>query len=166
MTTDASILQFTGGCRWLSNFAPVSISLQGIKYPSVEHAYMSAKSDLEAWKTFCKDPFHSAGTVKRASYEFNPLPQEWHDTKKVLVMRECLQQKFSQEPYLWMLKQTRGIFLQEGNYHNDTFWGFCLKTNTGENNLGKMIMEIRDHILENGPYPLPVTLTHITLDEP
>lgn len=48
------IREFQGEYRWLSNFAPVLIKLDGI-YPSVEHAYMSAKSDDMKWKLFCQD---------------------------------------------------------------------------------------------------------------
>ena len=38
------IKEFRGEYAWLSNFASVPITLDGIQYPSVEHAYMSAKS--------------------------------------------------------------------------------------------------------------------------
>ena len=37
------ILQFQGEYRWLSNFAPVKIKLDGYTFASVEAAYMSAK---------------------------------------------------------------------------------------------------------------------------
>ena len=44
------ILEFQGEYRWLSNFSPCEIILDGITYKSVEHAYMSAKSENEEWK--------------------------------------------------------------------------------------------------------------------
>ena len=37
------IKEFKGDYRWLSNFTPCKIELDGFIYPSVEHAYMSAK---------------------------------------------------------------------------------------------------------------------------
>lgn len=49
------ISEFQGNFRWLSNFAPCKIILDGIEYPSVEHAYMSAKSSERSWKLFCSN---------------------------------------------------------------------------------------------------------------
>lgn len=137
------IKQFRDEYRWLSNFAPVQIILNGIIYKSVEHAYMSAKSNDYEWKLFCKNT-ESAGDVKKASYSIN-LVGDWNQTK-LNVMKECLKQKFSFEPYKTKLIQTGDEFIQEGNFWNDRFWGVCLKTGKGENNLGKMIMDIRTEL--------------------
>ena len=52
-------------------------------------------------------------------------------------------QKYYQQPYLLNLTKTGDMHIQEGNHRNDKYWGFCLKTNKGENNLGKLIMECR-----------------------
>ena len=49
-------------------------------------------------------------------------------------------------PYRTLLLETGNEYIQEGNWWNDTFWGFCLKTNTGENKLGKLIMKIRNEL--------------------
>lgn len=68
------------------------------------------------------------------------------DEKKLSVMRYCLNQKFNQEPYKSKLLQTDNEFIQEGNTWEDTFWGVCLKTGKGENNLGKMVMDIRNEL--------------------
>ncbi len=136
------IREFQGNKRWLSNFAPVEIKLDGLIFPSVEHAYMSAKSDDIKWKKFCSNAKNTAGKVKRASKNIE-LVQNW-DTKKLDVMKECIRQKFLQEPYKTKLLATGKQHIQEGNRWNDKFWGVCLKTNKGENHLGKMIMQMRD----------------------
>lgn len=65
------------------------------------------------------------------------------DSLKIEVMRECINQKFNQEPYKTLLIETGDVFIQEGNFWGDTFWGVDLNTKTGENRLGEMIMEIR-----------------------
>ena len=141
------IKEFKGEYRWLSNFAPVKITLNGINYSSVEHAYMSAKSDSKEWKDYCSDIHHSAWEVKRQSRTIK-LKENW-EIIKLEIMKECLIQKFSYEPYHSLLISTGTQHLQEGNHWNDKFWGVCLKTNTGENNLGKLIMEIRNTKLLN-----------------
>lgn len=39
------ITSFTGSARFLSNFWPVPILVEGRTFPSVEHAYQAMKSD-------------------------------------------------------------------------------------------------------------------------
>jgi len=136
------IKEFQGEHRWLSNFAPCKIVLGGRTFPSVEAAYMSAKSEDTAWKDFCSDRNNTAGTIKKASRSIT-LRQDW-ESIKVKTMTECLVQKFSQEPFKSKLKATGNLHIQEGNMWNDKFWGVCLKTNKGQNILGKLIMHIRD----------------------
>jgi len=149
------IKEFQKEYRWLSNFTPVEIELNGIKYPSVEHAYMSAKVDSDEWRAFCSNPNNKAGQVKKASYKFkkSELVQNF-DEIKVDVMRECLIQKFNQEPFKSKLIATGDLHIQEGNLWNDKFWGFCLKTNQGQNILGHLIMEIRKELLKYVKPPL------------
>lgn len=138
------IKEFQGNYRWLSNFQPCAIELDGITYCSVEHAYMSAKSDEADWKLFCSSKTISAGEVKKASRKIK-LVDNW-DIIKIDIMRKCLQQKFNQEPYKTWLIFTGTEELQEGNRWNDKFWGICLKTGERQNMLGKLIMEIRKEL--------------------
>ncbi len=135
------ITEFQGEYRWLSNFAPVEIELDGMTYPSVEHAYMSAKSDQIDWKEFCSDPMNTPGVVKRRSREIN-IRANW-DLIKLFVMERCLIQKFGREPFRTKLIETGDMYIQEGNRWGDKFWGVCLRTGKGDNNLGKLIMKIR-----------------------
>jgi len=141
------IAEFQDEFRWLSNFASVDIELDGIVYPSVEHAYMSAKSDDPAWKKLCANPNNSAGAVKRASRSI--VLEDYWDSIKLRVMWECAKLKFSQEPFRTKLLLTGNQHIQEGNNWNDKFWGVCLKTGVGENHLGKMIMEVRTALQNN-----------------
>jgi ribA/ribD-fused uncharacterized protein len=138
------IREFQGAYRWLSNFSACKIVLDGVEYASVEHAYMSAKSTDSKWKLFCSLT-KSPGVVKKASRSI-ALPQDW-DSQKVLVMKQCLEQKFSQEPYRSLLLATHNAVIQEGNRWGDTFWGVCLRTGIGKNILGKLIMGIRQSIV-------------------
>ena len=135
------IKEFQNEFRWLSNFAPVKIILDGVEFPSIEHAYMSAKSDDMKWKKFCSNPNNKANDVKRQSRNI-VLKENWNNIK-LDVMVECVKQKFNQEPYRTKLLETGTLYIQEGNRWNDKFWGVCLKTNKGENHLGKLIMDVR-----------------------
>jgi ribA/ribD-fused uncharacterized protein len=134
------IKEFQGAYRWLSNFSPCKVILDGVEYQSVEHAYMSAKSNDLDWKSFCATTI-SPGEVKKASRSVQLIP-DW-DQVKVDIMRTCIDQKYNQSPYKEKLIATGNEYIQEGNMWNDTFWGVSLKTNKGKNMLGVLIMEKR-----------------------
>jgi len=144
------INEFKGDHRWLSNFEAVKITLDGIEYPSIEHAYMSAKCDDPEWKKFCADENNTAGSVKKQSRHATvKLVENW-DSFKMDVMFSCLEQKYSQEPFKSKLIDTGSQNLVEGNYFGDKIWGVDLKSNPniGENHLGRMIMSIRQNLID------------------
>lgn len=140
MKTNDTIKEFQGEYRWLSNFSPCVIVLDGVEYKSVEHAYMSARSDTPGWKEFCKNT-ESPFTVKNQAKKVSDV--EGWSNKKLSVMLECLVQKYNQEPYKTKLIETGDMDIQEGNAWKDVFWGVDLKTGKGKNHLGIMIMNIR-----------------------
>ena len=126
---------------WLSNFMRVVVIYEKREYPSVEHAYMAAKSDDLEWRNFCANDKNTAGAVKRASRKIALRP-DWEEDK-CRVMRLLLDQKFRTEPFRTKLLATGEQHIQEGNWWNDRFWGVDLRTGLGQNILGQMIMEIR-----------------------
>lgn len=132
--------------KWLSNMTLVDIKLKGIIYPSVEHAYMSEKSKEKTWKEFCSNREISGKQVKVYSKTID-LRYDWLNVR-LKVMEYCLREKFKQEPFKQLLLDTENQNIQEGNYWNDRFWGVDLKQdpNTGENNLGRLIMKIREEL--------------------
>jgi ribA/ribD-fused uncharacterized protein len=138
------INEFREEYRWLSNFYPCDIELDGIKFKSVENAYMSAKSDNPEWKEYCRTEL--AKDVKEKSKEIE-LIENW-DEIKVKVMKKCLIQKFNQFPLKQKLLATENQNIVEGTMWHDTFWGVDLKVdpNYGENMLGRLIMSIRSKL--------------------
>lgn len=138
------INEFKDEYEWLSNFYPCEIYLNGLLFPTVEHAYMSEKTDDINWKLTCCDASKSPGIIKRSSRNVD-LVNDW-DAKKLVIMTLCLQQKFSKEPFTTKLLNTNQRYIQEGNIWSDKFWGVCLKTNTGKNMLGYIIMNIRNNL--------------------
>jgi hypothetical protein len=62
-------------------------------------------------------------------------------------MYRILRAKFTQNKNLRkMLVDTGDAYLEETNYWHDTFWG--VYNGIGENNLGKLLMVVRDEINE------------------
>jgi len=137
------IREFKDNYRWLSNFYPCKVVYNGKIFMSVENAYQSAKWDDDRWIKFCQ--IKSPGIVKSASREVKIDRKMW-DQERLKVMEICLSQKFYQEPFKSMLITTGVEELQEGNNWGDEFWGVNLKTGKGQNQLGKLIMLIRDRL--------------------
>lgn len=129
---------FTGEFRFLSNFYPAKVKLDGESYPSVEHAYQAAK-------TLDKKDRKKIATLKASgakSYGRKVKMRPDWEKVKLGIMEDLVFQKFSNEPTMReMLVITDPLELVEGNDWNDTFWGVC--NGKGENHLGKILMRVR-----------------------
>lgn len=136
----ASITSFKGRYRFLSNFWPVDIIFEDFVYPSVEHAYQAAKTTNSLFRKAIRRAT-SPRIAKRLGRTV-PIRSDW-DEIKLSVMRDLLRQKFKGGTLHTRLRETVDVQLIEGNYWGDTFWGVC--KGKGENHLGKLLMEIRDH---------------------
>lgn len=139
---------FKGDHAFLSNFHPSVIAFEGIVYPTVEHAFQAAKTNDPTTRKIIADK-ETPGKAKRAGGGRGILPdfdlQAW-EAKKVQTMTTLCESKFKDPELAAQLKATGDQELQEGNNWNDTFWGVNLKTGKGQNNLGKILMKIRDGI--------------------
>ena len=129
---------------FLSNFELVDIEFRGYIYPSVEHAYQSAKSDDTEWKRKCQDREIKPGKIKSSAKHITAV-DGWNQLR-LKVMKECIRKKFQQEPYKQMLLDTGDKYIQEGNHWFDAFWGVRVDNDKGQNHLGKIIMDIRDEL--------------------
>jgi hypothetical protein len=138
------IEQFKEPYRWLSNFWKFNTPLeyQNLLFPTVEHFYV-------AMKTTSWDLRHQASLTDRPK-SFGrglELREDWEQIK-LDVMLYATRYKYSElNPNLRRkLLNTGEEYIQEGNWWGDKFWGVCLKTGEGENNLGKIIMQVREEI--------------------
>lgn len=132
-----TIEQFYGPYRFLSNFWPCSVSLDGMVFPSVEHAYQAAKTlDTQARAALVH---LTAGQAKRAGRRLVLRP-DW-DAVKLHVMTELVRAKFSEPTLHAALQATHPHDLVEGNTWGDTFWGVC--NGVGANHLGQILMAVR-----------------------
>ncbi len=136
------ILEFSGDNRWLSNFFPAEVELDGMKFPSVEHAYQAAKTQpaLRALFQSC-----TAAQAKRFGRTTGEIRPDWEQVK-VSIMRDLIRQKFAQGTDLGTRLQATGTGqIVEGNSWGDTFWGVC--QGNGQNWLGRLLMEHRAALL-------------------
>ena len=142
---NTTIARFEGHYRWLSNFAPAVVTHQGITFPTVENAYQAAKcADRRAMAPFV---VCTASQSKRLGRKVE-IRSDWLDVK-LGIMHKLLRQKFEHQHHQTALIATRDWDIVEGNYWHDNFWGDCscirCKYNPGQNHLGKLIMQLRDH---------------------
>ena len=132
---------------FLSNFYPTKVLFDGIIYYNSEAAYQAQKclqqTDKEQFALL------SADEAKRLGKKVE-MRWDWDDVK-FKIMERVVYEKFTQNPTLAQdLLNTGDRILKEGNYWKDLYWGVDLKTGEGENNLGKILMSLRDYIRQNG----------------
>lgn len=130
--------QFRGKYKFLSNFYPCKVILDGVEYHSVENAYQAAKTLDE--KERIRFQVLTAKQAKQAG-KLLDIRDDWSYTR-LIIMIDLVTQKFSNDHTLkQMLIDTGNAELIEGNEWKDTFWGVC--EGKGSNHLGKILMGIR-----------------------
>ncbi len=146
MSQKETIDRFEGDHRFLSNFYPAEIWHDGVRYPSVEHAFQAAKtlSFKARWEISMLD---TAGQAKRAGRELTLRP--YWEVCKYDIMVELVLQKFSRHRDLReALLRLQGFELTEGNSWHDNTWGNCTcpacASTPGKNALGRIL----EHIIE------------------
>lgn len=145
--TPAIIAEFRGLYRFLSNFYPAVVTLDGEEYPTVENAYQAAKSVDPRHRTLCR--VVTPGLAKDHGQNVR-LRDDW-ESMKDSIMLALLQQKFSHDDLAVMLLATNNAVLREGNNWGDTYWGID-RIKGGQNKLGKLLMQVRNelrHIVED-----------------
>ncbi len=132
---------FNGEWRFLSNFYQTPVLFDGVIYPSVENAYQAAKTlDGEIRNKFLTISSKEAKLLGKKLI----VRADW-DRIKFQIMNDLVLDKFTRNDYLtWKLKNTGELYIEETNWWGDKFWGVC--KGEGENNLGKIIMNIRNNL--------------------
>jgi hypothetical protein len=141
--------EFKNYYEMFSNFYPVLIYYAERNFPSVEHAFVASKSDDPmVWYKVSQIPEDQAGKAKRFGKKIK-LRKNW-DIIKLSYMKRFLMQKFSYQRFKELLLSTGDTILIEGNYWHDNYWGDCYCPKCvniiGQNQLGKMLMKVRNII--------------------
>lgn len=136
-----AITEFQGDYRWLSNFWPVDIVLDGNTYPSVEHAYVAAKRKDPAFRRAVLNA-KTPGAAKRLGR--NCIVRSDWPSVKLQFMEAFLRQKFADPELRALLVATGTANIVEGNNWRDRYWG--VYQGEGQNHLGRLIMKIRSEL--------------------
>ena len=136
------IKEFQREHRFLSNFWPAEVYLDGIKYPTVEHAYQASKT-LDDEERKIVRMAGRPGLAKREGKRVTLRP-DWSDEMKLVIMEDLVRQKFQHKELKALLLATGDEELVEGNSWWDTYWGVC--KGKGSNHLGKILMKVRQEL--------------------
>lgn len=130
---------FTGPWEFLSNYSAAPVRLDGVPYPTVEHAYQAAKTlDETVRARIADDP--DPDEAKRLGRQHADRA-DWEEAK-VPVMRSLVGQKFQDPALRERLLATGTAELVEGNDWGDEFWGVC--GGHGQNTMGLILMAVRE----------------------
>ena len=134
------IASFENEYSFLSNFFEFDVTYNGITFKNNEAAFQAQKCPSRI-NEFVNLPPNKAKRLGRKV----DLRSDW-DQVKDQIMYEICKCKFTQHPILkFMLINTYGHTLVEGNWWNDTYWGVC--KGVGQNKLGKILMRIREELI-------------------
>lgn len=142
---------FRGDNRWLSNFELAPLTVNKWIFPSNENLYQAMKSRGEnveqTFTDFCAmTPGQSMRAGRKLQYR-----DDW-ESIKVMVMTHINWLKYGSYWDLYRkLMATNGTWLVEGNTWKDRFWG--VTDGTGANNLGTVLMDIRESLLRDNGIP-------------
>jgi ribA/ribD-fused uncharacterized protein len=141
------IIIFRGQYRFLSNFYPCKIVLDGMEFPAVEYAYQAAKTNDPIARLSIKAlatprQAMAAGNSSIVIHDYRPT---WNQ-EKLMIMYELLKQKFSDKELRRKLLDTKDAYLIAGNSYEDTYYGVC--RGKGKNMLGILLMTIRGETKE------------------
>lgn len=148
--TKRVITSFRGDNAFLSNFHPSAIEMDGVLYPTVEHAYQAAKTtDTNVREYISK--LYSGAAAKKYGCQVTIRP-DWL-TVRLAVMEDLLKKKFDRVKHPGLVKQllaTEDKERIEGNTWGDRFWGVC--AGRGQNHLGLLLMDVRKALQELPDY--------------
>ena len=133
--------------NWFSNMLQFDTPLveDGISYRTVEHYYQAAKlTDLEKRKEIAGMGPYQAKKALHDSEKYVVRP-DWDDRMKIKTMDYALRWKFALgTSWYGKLMETDNEEIVEWNNWGDTWWGKDLETGKGRNQLGQLLMEIRE----------------------
>ncbi len=129
-----------------SNFAPFPFVIEGREWHTSEHFFQANKFDDEAYREKIRTTKSPMIAARLGRSRKVPIRRDW-ETIKVDIMRTAVRAKFAAHASL------QALLLSTGNEEiieaaaQDKFWG-CGADGSGENWLGRILMEIRATLRE------------------
>lgn len=147
-----SIHRFKGEYRFLSSMHEGKpIKTDDGPAETVEHGYQASKFIRKEDRLYILAAEHGVRAKKRSEAikeQGAPVREDWDEVKDE-IMEKFQKAKFHPGSLLAKkLVDTYPETIIEGNSWGDTYWGVDLETGEGENRLGKLLMSIRQELIE------------------
>ena len=126
----------------LSNFSSFSVKLDGVTYPTSEHAYHAKKFPTDTIAALAVLHAPSAHEAFQLGQRYKNRRREDWDLVKVDVMRRILRAKVEQHEYVRRKLLATGDRELVENSWRDDYWGWG-ENKDGQNQLGKLWMGLR-----------------------
>lgn len=141
-----AITKFKDEYSFLSNFYLCSVQFDSVIYPSLEHAYVAAKTFDQEVRQLIKDIAKPGKAKRLGRFDAFPLRYDWCNNLRIEIMCKLIDEKFAEGSELaQQLIDTYPLELIEGNNHGDCFYGQC--DGVGDNHLGKILMRRRSVLM-------------------
>lgn len=147
LDTEKNILFYEQEFYVFSNFSSFAIQWNEFLWMTSEHAYHSEKFEDGNIQKQLKNTRSAHDAMKIAYANKDKYRKDW-ENNKLRVMKEILMAKVEQHPYVKKkLQESIGKELIENSWR-DSYWGWG-PNKDGENNLGKLWMEIREEMFSD-----------------
>jgi ribA/ribD-fused uncharacterized protein len=147
MNKTISFYRASGKFGCFSNFSRHSVYIYGKTWPTTEHFFQAQKFVDEPDEEQIRRAATPGLAATMGRDRSRPLREDWEEVKDD-IMRIALHAKFTQhEDLKKTLLETEGYELIE-HTENDSYWGDG-GDGSGKNMLGKLLMEVREELLEN-----------------
>lgn len=133
---------------YFSNFSRHHVFLKDKIWKTTEHYFQAQKFAGTEFEEKVRLAHSAKEAAEMGRDRQKPLRQDW-ETIKDDVMREALIAKFTQHLDLKEILLSTGDALLIEHTRNDAYWGDG-GDGTGQNMLGKLLMEVREELRNNG----------------
>jgi N-glycosidase YbiA len=134
----------SGRYGYLSNFAPYSVLVNGVVWPTAEHCFQAQKFDDAKYREAIRASISPLEAAQMGRDQTKHLRKDW-DSIKDGIMSEIVLAKFSQHPSLKSrLLSTANATLVE-HTKTDAYWGDG-GDGSGKNVLGRILMRVREEL--------------------
>ena len=130
------------GC--FSNFAPYPIQVDGKQWPTSEHYFQAQKFEDHEHQEAIRKTKSPMIAARMGRDRKKPLRRDW-ESVKVEIMRKAVRAKFTQHEDICRILLATGDAQIVERTENDSYWGDG-GDGSGENMLGRILMEIRDQL--------------------
>ncbi|PQO41192.1 NADAR family protein [Blastopirellula marina] len=132
-----------------SNFAPFAFEIDGLVYPTSEHYFQAMKFPDEQYQERIRETKSPMIAARLGRSRKVKIRDDWEEVK-IDIMRTAVRAKFLAHPTLQDLMLETGDETLVEAADGDYFWG-AGKDGSGQNWLGKILMEVRDELRESPP---------------